>query len=140
VLANETRPLITKHGLRGSILATPRDQTYFLDFHRDIAGSFIDAAAAARGSGCHDIGIDANRLRFEYPMMAMLEQDGIGRRIRYVGVENSSTRYAQPDAPPVCIVICLNCLNSPQKIAEYSSELPQAQPFGNVVLFSRPAQ
>jgi hypothetical protein len=139
-LTNETRPLLTKHGLRGSILTTPRDETYFLDFHQEIAGSFIDAAAAARASGCRSMGLDANRMRFDYPMMAMVEQDGIRRKIRYVGVENSTTRYAQPDAPPVCIVICLNCLNSPQKIAEYSSELPKAQPFGNVVLFSRPTQ
>jgi hypothetical protein len=82
--------------------------------------------------------LDANLMRFEYPMMAMLEQDGIRRKIRYVGVENSSIRYTQPDAPPVCMVICLNCRNAPNEAAEYSRELPKAQSFGNVVLFSRP--
>jgi hypothetical protein len=139
-LTNETRPLITKHGLRGSILTTPRHETYFLDFHQKIAGSFIDAAAAARASGCRSMGLDASRMRFDYPMMAMVTEDGIARQIRYVGVENSSIRYAQPSAPPVCMVICLNCLNAPNKAAEYSEELPKAQSFGNVVLFSQPTQ
>jgi hypothetical protein len=137
-LVNETRPLITKHGLRGSILTTPREQTYFLDFHQDSAKSFIAAADAARGSGCDSIGLDANLMRFDYPMMALVTQGHRGRHIRYVGVENSTTRYAQPAAAPVCMVICLNCRNAPAKIAEYSSELLKIQAFGDVVLFSRP--
>jgi 4-amino-4-deoxy-L-arabinose transferase-like glycosyltransferase len=137
-LGNETRPLLTKHGLRGSVLTTPRDETYFLDFHQQIAGSFIDAAAAARASGCSSLGLDASRMRFDYPMMAMVTEDGIARKIRYVGVENSSTRYAQPSAPPVCMVICLNCVNAPNKAAEYSGELPKTQSFGKVVLFGEP--
>ncbi len=135
VLANETRPLMTKQGLRGSVLTTSRDKTYFLDFHQDIAESFISAAAAARDSGCREIGIDANRMHFEYPMMAMLEKDGIRRKIRYMGVENSSIRYAPQSAPPVCTVICLDCLNSPKQIAAYSSEFPNFQSFGNLILF-----
>ncbi len=98
-LANETRPLVTRHGLRGSILTTSRDETYFFDFHREIAASFIAAAAAARASGCRTIGLDANLLHFEYPMMAMLGEDGVSRQIRYVGVENSSIRYAQSICP-----------------------------------------
>ena len=136
-LANEVRPLITRHGLRGSILTTPRDETYFFDSHRDIAEPFIAAAAAARDSGCRDIGIDANRLHFEYPMMAMVEEDGTWRKLRYVGVENSSVRYAQRSAPPVCMVICLDCRNASAKIAEYSAIFPKAQSFGNVVVFSQ---
>jgi hypothetical protein len=139
-LANEPKPLITRRGLQGSILVTPRDETYFFDSHREIASTFIAAAAAARKSGCRDIGIDANLLHFEYPMMAMLTDDGVARQIRYVGVENSTTRYAQPAAPPVCMVICLKCRNAPEKIAEYSSELPKVQAFGDVLLFSRPTQ
>jgi hypothetical protein len=135
VLANETRPLMTKQGLRGSVLTASRDKTYFLDFHQDIAESFISAAAAARDSGCREIGIDANRMHFEYPMMAMLEKDGIRRKIRYMGVENSSIRYAPQSAPPVCTVICLDCLNSPKQIAAYSSEFPNVQSFGNLILF-----
>ena len=137
-LTNETRPLVTKRGLQGSVLTTPREETYFLDFHQGMAGSFIAAAAAARGSGCRDVGIDANRLHFEYPMMAMLTQDGVSRRVRYVGVENSSARYAQSSAPPVCMVICLNCLAASKKVDEYSAELPVVQSFANAVLFSRP--
>jgi len=136
-LANETRPLITKRGLRGSILTTPREQTYFLDFHQASAKSFIAAADAARASGCHSMGLDATLMRFDYPMMALATQGGAARKIRYVGVENSTIRYAQPDAPPVCMVICLNCRNAPAKASQYSGELPKVQVFGNVVLFDR---
>lgn len=136
-IANESRPLITRHGLRGSILTAPRDETYFFDAHRNIAASFIAAASAVRDSECRDIGIDANRLHFEYPMMAMLQQDHIRRKIRYMGVENSTVQYAQPNAPPVCTVICLDCLHAPKQIGEYSSDFPKMQSFGNVVLFSR---
>ena len=137
-LANETRPLITKHGLRGSILTTPREQTYFLDFHQDSATLFIAAADAARASGCHSMGLDATLMRFDYPMMALVTQGGGGRQIRYVGVENSTTRYAQPSAPPICMVICLNCRNSSAKVAQYSAELPRVQAFGDILLLGRP--
>jgi 4-amino-4-deoxy-L-arabinose transferase-like glycosyltransferase len=136
-LVNETRPLITRNGLRGSILTTPRNETYFFDRHREIAASFISAATAARASGCRTIGLDANLLHFEYPMMAMLGQDGVSRQIRYVGVENSSVRYAQPSAQPVCMVICLHCLDDPEKIAEYSAKLPKTQSFGTMLLFGQ---
>ena len=126
---------VTKHGLRGGVLTTPRDETYFFDFHREIAGSFIAAAAAARASGCRTIGIDATQLHYEYPIMALLNQDGVFRHIRYVGVENSSVRYAQRSAPPVCTGICPQCLHSPRKIAKYSANLPKIQSFKKLVLF-----
>jgi hypothetical protein len=76
-------------------------------------------------------------MRFDYPMMALVTQGGGERKIRYVGVENSTIRYAQLGAPPVCMVICLNCRNAPAKAAQYSGELPKVQVFGNVVLFGR---
>jgi hypothetical protein len=139
-LANQTRPLVTRNGLGGSILTTPRNQTYFFDFHREIAASFIAAAGAARATGCRTIGLDANLVHFEYPMMAMLRQDGAPRQIRYVSVENSSVQYTQPSAQPVCMVICLGCLRDSAKIAKYSAALPRTQVFGNVVLFSRAIQ
>jgi hypothetical protein len=135
-LMNETRPLVTRHGLRGSILTTPRDETYFFDFHQEIAASFIAAANAANGSGCRSIGLDANLLHYEYPIMGMLGQDGVSRQIRYAGVENSSVQYAPLSAQPECMVICLHCLHHPEKIAEYSAKLPEMQSFGTVVLFS----
>jgi 4-amino-4-deoxy-L-arabinose transferase-like glycosyltransferase len=137
-LMNETRPLITRHGLGGSILTTPRDETYFFDFHPGIATSFIAAAGAARATSCRSIGIDASQQHFEYPMMAMLGEDGVARQIRYVGVENSSIQYAQPSAPPVCTVVCLGCLQATEKIAEYAAKLPNVQSFGNMVLFRQP--
>ena len=84
------------------------------------------------------MGLDASQMRFEYPMMAMTTQGSPRRQIRYVGVENSTIRYAQPSAPPVCMVICLNCLHAPKKSGQYSAGLARVQSFGNVVLFSRP--
>lgn len=139
-LMNQTRPLVTKHYLDGSILTMSRNETYFLDFHQGIAKTYIAAAAAARASDCRTIGLDANHLHFEYPMMALLEHGGIHRQIRYVGVENSSIRYAQPSAPKICMVICLQCLHDSEKIATYSIKLPKVQSFGTVaMLFSRPA-
>ncbi len=139
-LANEARPLLTRHGFQGSIVATPRNDTYFLDRHRFLADSYIAAATSARSSGCREIGLDANLQHFEYPMMAMLTEDGIVRHIRYVGVENSTTQYADSAAPPVCMVVCLNCRNAPGKIAEYSADLPEVQTYGDIVLFRRQAQ
>lgn len=137
VLMNETRPLLTRHGLTGSVLTMPRDDTYFLDFHQKDALSFIAAANAARNSGCHSFGLDANLYHFEYPMMALLEQGGIPRQIRYVDVENSSVRYAQPSPPPLCMVICMNCLNNLSKTAEYSTKFPKTQAFGTILLFGQ---
>lgn len=136
-LVNDTRPFITRHGLSGGILTTPRDETYFFDSHREVAGSWIAAAKTARASGCRSIGLDANLLHFEYPMMAMLTDDKVPRQIRYVDVENSSAQYAKTSASPICMVVCLDCLHDSGKIARYSVELPKTQSFGTVVLFSR---
>ncbi len=136
-LVNETRPLLTRHGFQGSILTTRRDETYFFDRHRDLSSSFIAAARAINTSSCRSIGIDANLLHFEYPLMAMLTADGVPRQIRYVDVENSSTQYADPALPPVCIVACLHCLNHSEKFSLYSPKLPKKQTFGTLVLFYR---
>jgi hypothetical protein len=38
------------------------------------------------------------------------------------------------------MVICLNCLHHPEKVAQYSATLPKMQTFGEVVLFSRQNQ
>jgi 4-amino-4-deoxy-L-arabinose transferase-like glycosyltransferase len=133
-LGNDARPLLRKQHPR-SILFMTRDQTYFLDFHPQLADSFIAAAAAARATDCRSIGLDADLLHFEYPMMALVNQDSTYRHIRYTGVENSSVRYSQPHQPPLCMVICLGCLNHPEKTALYSPELPQIQSFGSIVLF-----
>jgi hypothetical protein len=61
----------------------------------------LTAADAARASGCYSIGLDANLMRFDYPMMALVMHGDKGFRIRYVGVENSTTQYADAAAPPV---------------------------------------
>jgi 4-amino-4-deoxy-L-arabinose transferase-like glycosyltransferase len=136
-MLNQTRPLITRRGIIGGILTTPRNETYFFDYHEAIASSFIMAAQTARASSCRSIGIDANLQHFEYPLMAMLTNDGLSRQVRYVGVENSSTQYAQLSAQPVCMVLCLRCLDHEEKIAQYSTELPKTQSFGTLVMFSK---
>jgi hypothetical protein len=136
-LLNQTRPLMIRGGVVGGILTTPRNETYFFDHHRNFAASFIAAAQTARASSCRSIGIDANLLHFEYPLMAMLTNDGVSRQISYVGVENSSTQYAQSSVQPVCMVLCLRCLHQPEKTAQYSTELPKTQSFGTLVMFSK---
>lgn len=72
-------------------------------------------------------------------MMALLLADRVPRQIRYVGVENPSTRYAPRAAPPVCMVLCLGCLNHPGKIAQYSATLPRIQAFDTILLFEPPS-
>lgn len=132
---NQTRPLLTRHGLQGSILTTPRDATYFFDNHQQLAKPFLAGARAARASDCRSIGIDADLLHFEYPMMALLSEDGGSRQVRYVGVENSTARYKRTDDPGVCAVLCLGCLHHPEKMVEYATRFPTQQAFGTLIVF-----
>lgn len=136
--ANQTRPLFTKHGLRGSILAVPRDQTYFFDQHQTIADSFIAAARAASATQCKSIGVDAGRLHFEYPLFALLRKYGGAVNISYAGVDNPTAAYKPPLSEPTCAIICLECAASGGTMAEYGSAGSGMQTFGDVVLFSSP--
>lgn len=139
-LLNQARPLLTRHGLQGSILTTPRDATYFFDNHQELTASFLAAAEAARNSGCRIVAIDANSMHFEYPMMALLQKDGQARTIQYAGVENMTARYRRADEPAACAVICLGCLHHPERMAAYASRFPKRESFGTLVLFTGPVR
>jgi 4-amino-4-deoxy-L-arabinose transferase-like glycosyltransferase len=132
-VGNYCRPLF-KHD--GSILTTTRDQTYFFDHNERLAASYIDAASSVRNTHCKNIGIDASAEHFEYPMMALLNKDGAGRAIYYVGVKNQSSIYTRPSDVPVCTVVCFNCKMRADKWQQYASWSAHPAVFGDVLVFS----
>jgi hypothetical protein len=121
-LANQSRPLLTKHGIAGGILTVPRDETYFWDQNnRELAPAFSAAARYVQGSACRSIGIDADLLRFEYPMLALLSKDGIPRNIAYSAVKDDTRRFASARQPAFCMVVCLGCARTPEKWQAYGT-------------------
>lgn len=141
-LANKARPIIpfAFHKQIGamfpeqSIFRLSRDVLYFGDGYMPSAESEIAAAQSVRSGNCQRIGIDTTDY-FDYPMMAMLLEDGIGREIRYVGVDNRSVRYARSSDPPPCAIVCIRCTSNPVKMARYSAfNLRQA--FGQTLVLT----
>jgi 4-amino-4-deoxy-L-arabinose transferase-like glycosyltransferase len=137
VLMHYARPLVPKSGLKDSILLLPRDDVYFLDGHADYAPSFIAAAKAVTEEECSSIGLDANLLRFDYPMIALLSKDGKPRQISYVSVDNSTANY-KPISKSPCAVVCLECAHSIEKWQEYSDSEPKPSVFESIVVFRYP--
>jgi hypothetical protein len=132
-VGNASRPLVTKHGFARSIFGISREEQYFLDQHIEMGSSFIEAARFATRNRCRSIGLDANLLRFEYPMLALLSQDGIPRRIVYTAVDNSTTRFASQNAPKLCLVVCLGCVNAAEKWHQYGIPRTKDHSFGDYV-------
>ncbi|MBV8438144.1 MAG: glycosyltransferase family 39 protein [Silvibacterium sp.] len=130
---NGIRPLVDR---TASIVTTPREQIYFYDFHRQYTDSFIQAAKAARQNDCRSIGIDANLLHYEYPMMALVNEDGGQRQLSYVSVNNPTAAYKQTTVAEPCTVICLGCAQSQQKREEYQAQFQNVEPFGDILVFS----
>lgn len=130
---NGSRPLIDS---TASVLTTPRQRIYFFDFHKDYTDSFIQAANAARASDCRSIGIDANLLHFEYPMMALVNEDGRQRQLSYVAVDNPTAAYKQKDVAKPCTVICLGCTQSQQKREEYQAQFQSVGSYGDILVFT----
>jgi 4-amino-4-deoxy-L-arabinose transferase-like glycosyltransferase len=136
VLRNSTRPLLTKEK-GNSILFMPRDETYFLDQHRSYADSFVAAASAVKAEDCRSVGLDANLLHLDYPMLALLGGNTTKRRLSYVSVNNGTARYKSSAEPP-CIVVCLECAHVEEKWQEYSDSEPKPSVYGGVVIFRYP--
>jgi 4-amino-4-deoxy-L-arabinose transferase-like glycosyltransferase len=130
---NGTRPLIDR---RASVVTAPRERGYFFDYHQPYTDSFIEAAKAARENGCHSIGIDANLLHYEYPMMALVNEDGGQRQLSYVSVKNPTAAYKQTNVAELCTVICLGCAQSQQKREEYQAQFQNVEAFGDILVFS----
>ncbi|MFC5863983.1 ArnT family glycosyltransferase [Acidicapsa dinghuensis] len=134
-MLNNARPLV---GYKYSVLRNPRNETYFFDHHREVADNFIQASIAARNNSCRSVGIDATQLRFEYPVMAIMNEDHQPRRFSYMAVQNSTTAFADPTAPPVCLVVCLGCIHAPDEAKPYVPQYNSVQTFGDIVVFSDP--
>jgi len=132
---NDMRPWISIHDSANTLLKMSRDRTYFLDEHRRFADSFIAAANAQTVKSCRSIGLDATLLHFEYPMMALINNGDRGHRFRYLSVNNPTSAYANAAAPPVCVVVCLRCAGSAEKLHEYGAS-PVVEIFGEIVVFS----
>ena len=151
VFFNSTRPLVSSNEIRAilhrppdptskSILFRSRDEMYFAESN-DLEPSYLPAGHAARRLACSHIGVDTtdHPFAYEYILMGIIDRHGPPRAFRYVNVKNLTTKFASKiDQQPPCAVLCIDCQNDPAKIAEYSSELPNVQYFGDVVLFGRP--
>ncbi len=137
-LANQARPLVTASGLKGSILVTPRDDTYFFDQHQVLADSFIAAAKATSSTSCKSVGVDANLLHYEYPFFALLTEYGGTMKISYVGVNNPTASFRPKFAESPCRIVCLECAEAADKLAKYSNGQNETEKFGDVVVFVPP--
>jgi len=132
---NDMRPWISKHGLAGTLLETPRDKTYFFDGHQRFAESFIAASNAPAVKSCRSVGLDSTLQHFEYPMMAFVNKDGPGHHFLYLSVNNPTVAYIDEAAPPVCVIVCLRCAGSAEKLRQYGAN-PVVETFGEIVVFS----
>lgn len=132
---NGMRPLISRHGFSGTVLRLPREQTYFLDDHQRLADSFIAAANSPSIKSCRLVGLDATLLHFEYPMMAMIKDADADHRFEYLSVNNPTAAYRRPASPQACVVVCLECAGSLEKLRQYGAN-PVVEKFGEIVVFS----
>jgi 4-amino-4-deoxy-L-arabinose transferase-like glycosyltransferase len=146
-LVNRTRSLIPWS--RVDDVYHPRSILYFSDQHDEIAADNIAAADALNRLDCRDIAIDsyigkpASKIGespksfYVYPLMALIHADGRTRNVWYTGVDNWSSRYAdQERRPEPCAVICLDCVQFPDKWAKYRSVGGRASVFDDIVVFS----
>jgi hypothetical protein len=136
LLGNQARPLVTKSGLKGSILTAHRDNTYFFDEHQALADSFIAAARSTAATGCKSVGVDASLLHYEYPFFALLTEYGGPMKISYAGVDNPTAAFQPKVAEQPCRIVCLGCAHAAAKMREYSSVRREAKAFSDVVVFS----
>jgi 4-amino-4-deoxy-L-arabinose transferase-like glycosyltransferase len=129
-----SRPLIDR---KYSIMTSPRERTYLFDNHWFYADSYIQTADAVERKECNSIGIDANVLHYEYPMMALVNLDGKQRKLSYVAVHNSTARYKQASVPEPCVVICLDCAASKEK-EQFQQQFQTMETYGGMLVFSNP--
>ena len=104
-----------------NVFVTSRESQYFAD----IAGmhnqaSYWQSVDLTARSGCRMVGIDSSENQLEYPFQALLLEREPGVRFVHTGVENPSARFADPNAPGPCAVLCLDCVENQKKIAMYS--------------------
>jgi hypothetical protein len=137
-LSNELRPLVARKG--ASVFTRSRHSQYFAD-RPPLTAAYVAAADLVRRSGCRDIGLDLSTLvgdQYEYPWLALLGAGGPDRDVRLVGLENTSTRYAEGAARSApCAVVCVNCLAAMGAQGRYSSGWNQIGRGSVLVLLAR---
>jgi hypothetical protein len=130
-LQNWTRPLGGPHNL----FSIPRDRAYFTDIPSpDAERSYREAADRILGSGCRAVAIDIGESQLEYPLQALVRERNPAVRFQHAGVANGTLRYASPDRPPPCAVVCLECAGKQGKLMQYQSA-GQPTEIGRLVLF-----
>ncbi len=134
-LMNDMRPWLNKHGKPDALLTMSRNEVYFLDGHSQFAASAIEVAHSPTVKACKSLGLDANLLHYEYPVMAMIRNDDPAHTFQYLAIQNPTTVYASPDARPVCAVVCLGCTGSTDKQERYGAN-SVAETFGENMVFS----
>jgi hypothetical protein len=141
-LLNNARPALLENWVRplkgpNSVLSVPRDRQYFSDLgqwnNRD---SFLDAVDLLARSKCETVGVDISHLQLEYPLEALLRERNPGVRFLHTGVENASSRYAQPVPDAPCAVVCLDCAGDSAKAALYAG-FPSEKTIGRFLVFTR---
>jgi hypothetical protein len=144
-LCNETRPLLfsgTFHNWiqgRTSILLRSRPELYFTQQGK-LKDTYLPAAEAIRRANCGDIGMDTSVTPYshEYPLIELGKNPGRESTFRYLDVHNLSSKYAdRSDLQVPCLVVCPDCRDRKDKWEEYSTALPVARAFGNLMIFSR---
>jgi hypothetical protein len=80
------------------------------------------------------VGIDITQNQLEYPFQALLRERNRDVRFIHVGVENVSARYARPQSPRPCAVLCPDCAGIQKKVEMYRSMGPPAV-IGKFLLF-----
>lgn len=109
----------------------PRAELYFADMHLPFAPAYQRIQDIVRSTGCQDVGIESYvpvpaaqivsspGSFYVYPLFAMLGVDGTNLRVRFVGVQNLSAKFAPPNPPAPCVLVCLECGGHPQAAAPY---------------------
>lgn len=141
---NRTRALLPLGS--GPNVYQERPYLYFADLHEADYPIHNAVAAAVKKGTCSDVALDSVLPKgvfrdskgslYVYPILALMNQDGLTRRVRYTGVANLTARYAKPRQDP-CAVICFNCAQLPEKWNDYRRIGGRASVFGNIVLFSK---
>ena len=130
-LQNWTRPIRGPHNL----FSIPRQQAYFTDIPSPGAwSSYREAADRIQRAGCRTVGIDIGENQLEYPLQALLRERDRSVRFEHAGVTNGTVRYAPPDQPPPCAVVCLECAGKPGKLAQYRA-IGTPREIGRLVVF-----
>jgi len=122
-----------------------RAELYFTNEHESIAPANITAANFVNHLDCRNVGMDTYVADpeikdspdsfFVYPLLALIHADGGTRSVWYTGVDNLSSRYQSRQIhPSPCVVICLDCVNHPEKWSEYTY-IGRPSVFGNIVVF-----